>query len=75
LPRPIEILFRTRSIRATRTLFGSLQTLGKAVETPLNRALFRALSTLLTLGAIQRLLAFANSIRNSIARQPLSRFL
>jgi hypothetical protein len=75
LPRAIEILFGSRSIRATRTLLSRLQSLGHVVQTALDRALIAAaacallslLRTLLT--TIQCLFAFTNAIRNTIARE------
>jgi len=73
LPRAIEILFGSRSIRATRTLLSRLESLGHVVQTALDRALIAAaacallLSLLLT--TIQRLFAFTNAIRNTIARE------
>src|SRR4029079_916021 len=73
LPRALEILFGSRSIRATRTLLSRLESLGHVVQTALNRAFIAAaacallLSLLLT--AIQRLFAFTNTIRHTIARE------
>ena len=78
LSRAIEILFRTRTIRATRTLFRRLQAFGKIVQTAFDRAFIRStaatLLTVLLLTAIQRLFAFANAIRNAIARKRVGRF-
>ena len=77
LSRAIEVLLRSRTIRATRALLSRLQTFGKVVETAFDRtfviaaALLTLLLTLLALllTGIQRLLAFTNAIRNAIARQ------
>jgi len=76
LPRAIEILFGSRSISATGTLLSRLESLGHVVQTALDRALIAAtvsalwLSLLLSLLiAIQRLFAFTNAIRDSIARK------
>jgi hypothetical protein len=77
LPRAIEILFGSRSIRATRTLLCRLKSLGHVIQTALNRALIAATAcalrlTLLLLSlltTIQRLFTFTNAIRNSIARE------
>lgn len=85
LPRPIEILFRGRTIRGPRALLRSLQTFRKVVETTLDRTFIGAasallialltslLSTLLT--TVERLFAFANSLGDAITRQRISRFL
>ena len=77
LSRAIEVLLRSRTIRAARTLFRRLQAFGKVVETAFNRTLVVAAAALLTLllAAIQRLLTFTNSIRDAIARQRISRIL
>ena len=80
LPRPIEILLRRRTIRATRALLSRLQTFRNIIQTALDRAFIAATtSTLLILlslwlTVIQRLLTFANTIRNTIAGQRISRF-
>src|ERR1051325_6081055 len=65
LARAIQIRLGSRTIWTTRTLLSRLQLFGKVVETALDRALFGATTVLLP--AIQRLLAFANAIRNPIA--------
>jgi len=76
LPRAIEILFGSRSIGAARTLLSRLKSLGHIVQTALNRALIIATASALLLSlllslltAIQRLFAFTNAIRNTIARK------
>jgi hypothetical protein len=81
LPRAIEVLFRRRTIRTTRTLLSGLQTFRNIIQAALDRAFIAATTTaalliLLTLllTVIQRLLTFANTIRNTIARQRISRF-
>jgi len=83
LPRTIEILFRTRRVPATRTLFRRLQTFGNIIETALDRAFIGARATsLLSLSlllfltlliTVERLLTFANPIRHSIARERIRR--
>ena len=67
LPRAIEILFRTRTVCAPRTLLCCLQPFRKSVETPLDRSFIRARAALLA--ASQRLLALTNTIGNAIARE------
>ena len=76
LPRAIESLFGTRGVGAARTLLRGLQTVGQVVQTSLDRALVGTAVRLLTLLTIllpallitaERLLAFANPLRNSIA--------
>ncbi len=42
LPRAVEILFRTRTVRAARALLRRLQTLGQIIQTALDRTLIRA---------------------------------
>ena len=79
LPRAIEVLLGARAIRAARALLSRLQTFGKIIQAPLDRALFTAasaallltllLSLLSRLAVIQCLLTFANPIRNTIARE------
>ena len=80
LPRAIEILLRTRTIRALRALLSRLQALGNTIQTALDLAFIvattAALLILLSLlpTAIQHLLTFANPIRDTIARERISRF-
>ena len=80
LPRTIEIFLCCRTIRTTRALLRRLQTFGNIIQTALDRAfiitttttLLILLSLLLTV--IQRLLTFANTIGNTIARERISSF-
>ena len=80
LPCTIEVLFRTRTIRATCALLSRLQTFGNIIQAALDRAFIAAttaallilLSLLLTV--IQRLLTFANTVGNTISRERISRF-
>ena len=48
LPRPIEILFRTRTVRAAGALFCRLQTFRQVIQAAFNRALVRTATALLT---------------------------
>ncbi len=72
LPRAIEILFRTRTIRTARTLLRGLKLFGKIVETALDRALIGDLPcccpALLTL-----LLAFSDCLPSRIRSATRSR--
>jgi len=78
LSRAIEILFRRRAIRATRTLLRRLQPLRNVVEASFNRALVVTTSALLSLltllfTAVQRLLSFTNAIGDTVTRQRIRR--
>ena len=48
LPRAIEILFRTRTVRAAGALFCRLQTFRQIIQAAFNRALVRTATALLT---------------------------
>lgn len=78
LSSAIEIFFRRRAIRATRTLLRRLQPLRNVVEASFNRALVVTTSALLSLltlllTAVQRLLSFTNAIGDTVTRQRIRR--
>ena len=62
---PVQRLFGVVS-RLTRSLFSRLQPLGKIVQAPLDRALVRSRS--FEIVSVERLLAFPNSLTQTIAR-------
>lgn len=88
LSRAIEILFSTRTVWPTRALLRGLQTFRDVVQTAFDRAFITASRTLLTaslpslllsgllitlLITTEGLLAFANTVGHTIARQRVSR--